>query len=62
MKKKRYIQPLCRPIDLWPEHLMNVSVDKRGYAIDNENADDDKIIDVQRQTTDYFTTDFMELD
>jgi len=29
---------------------------KRGYAIDNEDADDSKIIDVERQT-DYFSMD-----
>ena len=40
------------------EPLLDSSVEKRGYAIDNEEADDDNIITIERQT-DYFS---LELD
>lgn len=61
MEKKNYIKPNYKVINLSSNGVLTVSFNKRGYAIDNYNADDDKIINVERQTTDYFTTDFMEL-
>ena len=58
MKRRTYIQPKLSVLEFMAEPLLDSSVEKRGYAIDNEEADDDNIITIERQT-DYFS---MELD
>ncbi|MBQ7634642.1 MAG: hypothetical protein IJS89_03615 [Bacteroidaceae bacterium] len=57
--KKNYIQPDLRTLALVAEPLLAASDEsKRGYAVDNEEADDSKIINVEKQT-DFFS---LELD
>lgn len=57
--KKNYIQPDLRTLALVAEPFLAASDEpKRGYAVDNEEADDSKIINVEKQT-DYFS---LELD
>ena len=54
---KTYIKPNIKKVLFQPDKLMSDSKNVRGYAIDNEDADDDKIIKVEKQN-DYF---FIEL-
>ena len=54
---KTYIKPNIKKVLFQSDKLMSDSKNVRGYAIDNEDADDDKIIKVEKQN-DYF---FIEL-
>lgn len=47
--KKKYIQPSIQIIKFSGEVLSAIS-NKRGYAIDNFDADNNNIIDVQKST------------
>lgn len=53
--KKIYIIPSMdiAPMISLPYMLPPSREEKRGYAIDNFNADDDKIIEIEEQTDDY---------
>lgn len=58
-KKRIYEHPDIRHIALYPMPLFGSSdEEKRGYAIDNDEHNDDNIIEVGRQTN----YDFWELD
>lgn len=53
--KKIYIIPSMdsAPMISLPYMLPPSREEKRGYAIDNHDADDDKIIKIEEQTDDY---------
>ena len=57
--KRTYLPPISRTVLLSPDVLLGSSdLDKRGYAIDNDEHSNDNIIDVGRQSD----LNFWELD
>ena len=64
MKKKEYIQPWAELILVQPHGLLEgYSKRPTGYAIDNDDANDDLIITIQEQDDDdKLKDDFIEID
>ena len=61
MIRQKYIQPYTELIDVEPMHLIAATGPEerpRGYAVDNNKAEDEKIIDIWQQEDD----DFLDID
>lgn len=61
MIRQTYIQPCTELIFVEPMDVIAGSppeIERRGYALDNKEADDEKIIDIWQQEDD----DFLDID
>ena len=61
MIRQTYIQPCTELIFVEPVKVLEgspIEVERRGYAVDNDNHEDEKIIDIWQQEDD----DFLDID